>query len=105
MAKPADYMLILRPDVTPQQIELLAPVLHQSARPSGNIAQLLWCRAVSEWGSFLHVEAKLTDGGGFAHVRLQSWLVMVIAGEKGSPPIGFLWEEENQQPSQTLAGA
>ena len=44
MAKKAPFMVILSPQLTAEQAELLAPVVHEYTQPSGQLARVLWCK-------------------------------------------------------------
>lgn len=101
MAKPADFMVVLRNDIEPQNIALLRPVIRSLTLADGLVANVLWCKSVDLSGQYLSVEAKLSSGDGFAHVQIPHFLVLTIAGSKNAPPMGFLWESEsNKQPQE-----
>ncbi len=94
----ADYVVVLRDDVAPNNIALLAPVLHAYTLAGGVVCNVLWCRRVDpSQGAYLEAEARLVSGKGYADLRIPHWLVLAIVGERDAPPIGFVWDDDDDR--------
>lgn len=101
MTKPADFMVVLINGIEEGNIALLRPVVHSLKLESGIVANVLWCKSVDTSGPYLRAEAKLSYSDAFAHVQIPHGLVLVIAGSKGAPPMGFVWgPEHHRQPPE-----
>ena len=92
----ADFVVILRDDVAPNNIALLMPVMHTYTVAENVVCNALWCRRVdSSQGAYLETEARLVSGKGYADLRIPHWMVLAILGSKDAPPIGFIWDDED----------
>lgn len=102
MAKPTDFMVVLRNDIAAENITLLRPVVESLKLDSGLVANVIWCKSIDPSGPYLSAEAKLSSREGFARVQISHKLVLTIAGSKDAPPMGFVWGPENHKQPQEL---
>lgn len=95
MSKPADFMVVLRQDASPKDIEMFFPVTCTYTLGTGTVGTVIWCKEVDfSHPSYLVVEALRHDEEGTTDMHLPHWLILTVVGSKNSPPVGFVWAEE-----------
>jgi len=101
MPQDTPFMVLLRGNIPADDLEVLAPLIHEATRKPGNIMRALWCRAVdSSQSNYLYAEAKFVAEEDFISIRLPHWAVLSIVDSRNFRPIGFVWGESPHKPPE-----
>lgn len=100
--KQTDFFIVLKDGISAETLRLMRPVIHNLTLDTGLVAHVLHCKWVDQNGPYLSLVAELSTKDGFTHIQIPYDLVLVIAGSKNKPPIGFTSSEEYREHSKEI---
>ena len=93
MAKPAPFMIVLRPDLQTQLLYQIEPVVTPYTRGDQSTSHAIWAETIDTSGPYLQMLALLAGKSTTTTVRIPHAFVAAIVGTEKKEELGFVWAD------------